>query len=89
MREQPPYLHIVDVLRQRIADQEWAPGDRLPSRAQLAQECKVGEAVIRRAQETLIAQGVWPENHRKCGRADACCVLRVLVADLATGVRSG
>lgn len=58
MREQPPYLHIADVLRQRIADQEWTPGDRLPSRAQLAQECGVGEAVIRRAQETLIAQGV-------------------------------
>jgi GntR family transcriptional regulator len=58
MREQPPYLHIADVLRQRIADQEWTPGDRLPSRAQLAQECGVGEAVIRRAQETLISQGV-------------------------------
>ncbi|MFH8837325.1 GntR family transcriptional regulator, partial [Streptomyces sp. NPDC017868] len=58
MREQPPYLHIADVLRQRIADQEWTPGDRLPSRAQSAQECGVGEAVIRRAQETLIAQGV-------------------------------
>ena len=58
MREQPPYLHIADLLRQRIADQEWTPGDRLPSRAQLAQECGVGEAVIRRAQETLISQGV-------------------------------
>ncbi|MFC1226847.1 GntR family transcriptional regulator [Streptomyces sp. Sce081] len=58
MSEQPPYLHIVDVLRQRITDQEWVPGDRLPSRAQLAQECGVGEAVVRRAQELLISQGV-------------------------------
>jgi GntR family transcriptional regulator len=58
MREQPPYLHIADVLRQRIADHEWTPGDRLPSRAQLAQECGVGENVIRRAQELLISQGV-------------------------------
>jgi GntR family transcriptional regulator len=58
MPEQPPYLHIADLLRQRIADQEWTPGDRLPSRAQLAQECGVGEAVIRRAQELLISQGV-------------------------------
>lgn len=58
MREQPPYLHIADLLRQRIADQEWTPGDRLPSRAQLAHECGVGEAVIRRAQELLISQGV-------------------------------
>ncbi|MGK5547046.1 GntR family transcriptional regulator [Streptomyces sp. URMC 127] len=59
MREQPPYLRVADLLRQRIADQEWAPGDRLPSRAQLAQECGgVGENVIRRAQELLISQGV-------------------------------
>ncbi|MFK0118742.1 GntR family transcriptional regulator [Streptomyces sp. NPDC090994] len=58
MREQPPYLHIADLLRERIADQEWTPGDRLPSRAQLAQEYGVGDAVIRRAQEMLIAEGV-------------------------------
>lgn len=58
MREQPPYLRIADVLRQHIADQEWTPGDRLPSRAQLAQECGVGENVIRRAQELLISLGV-------------------------------
>ncbi|MEU5418755.1 GntR family transcriptional regulator [Streptomyces sp. NPDC020799] len=59
MREQPPYLRVADLLRQRIANQEWTPGDRLPSRAQLAQECGgVGENVIRRAQELLISQGV-------------------------------
>ncbi|MCD9144338.1 GntR family transcriptional regulator [Streptomyces albireticuli] len=59
MREQPPYLRVADLLRQRIADQEWAPGDRLPSRAQLAEDCGgVGENVIRRAQELLISQGV-------------------------------
>ncbi|MFF0745168.1 GntR family transcriptional regulator [Streptomyces sp. NPDC004111] len=57
MPEQPPYLRIADVLRQRIADHEWAPGDRLPSRAQIAQECGVGENVVRRAQELLISQG--------------------------------
>ncbi|MGP8300189.1 GntR family transcriptional regulator [Streptomyces inhibens] len=58
MSEQPPYLRIADELRRRIANQEWAPGDRLPSRAVLAHQCRVGEAVIRRAQETLIAQGI-------------------------------
>ncbi|MEV5613580.1 GntR family transcriptional regulator [Streptomyces sp. NPDC052225] len=58
MPEQPPYLRIADVLRRRIADEEWAPGDRLPSRAQIAEECGVGENVIRRAQELLISQGV-------------------------------
>lgn len=33
-------------------------GDRLPSRAQIGQECGVGENVVRRAQELLISQGV-------------------------------
>ncbi|MFI1156181.1 GntR family transcriptional regulator [Streptomyces sioyaensis] len=58
MSEQPPYLRIADELRRRIAEHEWTPGDRLPSRAQIAQECGVGENVIRRAQELLISQGV-------------------------------
>ncbi|MFH8715072.1 GntR family transcriptional regulator [Streptomyces zaomyceticus] len=58
MPEQPPYLRIADELRQRIAEHEWTPGDRLPSRAQIGQECGVGENVVRRAQELLISQGV-------------------------------
>lgn len=58
MREQPPYLRIADTLQQRIATQEWTPGDRLPSRAQLAQELGVGDNVVRRAQELLISRGV-------------------------------
>ncbi|MFI1499807.1 GntR family transcriptional regulator [Streptomyces platensis] len=57
MPEQPPYLRIADELRRRIAEHEWTPGDRLPSRAQIAQECGVGENVVRRAQELLISQG--------------------------------
>ncbi|MFD8821148.1 GntR family transcriptional regulator [Streptomyces sp. NPDC059605] len=58
MPEQPPYLRIADELRRRIAEHEWTPGDRLPSRAQIGQECGVGENVVRRAQELLISQGV-------------------------------
>ncbi|WP_328732196.1 GntR family transcriptional regulator [Streptomyces caniferus] len=66
MPEQPPYLRIADELRRRIAEQEWTPGDRLPSRTQLAQESGVGENVIRRAQELLISQGVL-EGHAGSG----------------------
>ncbi|WP_328298639.1 GntR family transcriptional regulator [Streptomyces sp. NBC_00435] len=58
MPEQPPYLRIADVLRQRIAEHDWTVGDRLPSRTQIAEECGVGENVVRRAQELLISQGV-------------------------------
>lgn len=58
MPEQPPYLHIADLLRRRISDGEWSPGERLPSRARLAAEYGVGDAVVRRAQELLISQGL-------------------------------
>ncbi|CAM5444201.1 hypothetical protein SVIOM342S_08920 [Streptomyces violaceorubidus] len=58
MPEQPPYLRIADELRQRIAEHVWEPGYWLPSRAQIGQECGVGENVVRRAQELLISQGV-------------------------------
>ncbi|WP_328944869.1 GntR family transcriptional regulator [Streptomyces sp. NBC_00250] len=58
LEQQPPYLRIADELRRRIAEHEWEPGDRLPSRAQIGQECGVGENVVRRAQELLISQGV-------------------------------
>ncbi|MCP9207114.1 GntR family transcriptional regulator [Streptomyces sp. NEAU-Y11] len=58
MPEQPPYLVVAERFRQRIADGEWSPGDRLPSRARLAEEYDVGDNVVRRAQELLIAQGL-------------------------------
>ena len=58
MPEQPPYLRIADLFRQRIADGDWTPGNRLPSRAALSAEYGVGDNVIRRAQELLISQGL-------------------------------
>jgi DNA-binding transcriptional regulator YhcF (GntR family) len=36
MPEQPPYLRIADLLRQRIVSGEWAVGGKLPSRARYA-----------------------------------------------------
>lgn len=57
MPDQPPYLRIADVLRERITSGEWAPGERLPSRAELGQQYGVGDNVIRRAQELLISLG--------------------------------
>ncbi|MBH1935324.1 GntR family transcriptional regulator [Streptomyces sp. AV19] len=58
MREQPPYRRFAEVLRNRIESEEWKPGERLPSRAQLADEGGVTTDVVRRAQEWLITQGV-------------------------------
>jgi GntR family transcriptional regulator len=58
MSEPPPYLVIAARLRKRIAEGEWAPGQRLPSRARFAEEYDVGDNVVRRAQELLIAEGL-------------------------------
>lgn len=58
MPDQPPYLRIADVLRERIESQEWTPGDRLPSRGELSAQYGVGDNVIRRAQELLISRGI-------------------------------
>ncbi|MDO0912848.1 GntR family transcriptional regulator [Streptomyces sp. DT2A-34] len=52
-----PYLRVAAMMRARIADGTWAPGDRMPSRTDLGREFGVGENVIRRAQELLISQG--------------------------------
>jgi GntR family transcriptional regulator len=56
--EQPPYLRIADLLRQRVVDGHWTAGDRLPSRAHLAKEYGVGDNVVRRAQQLLVSQGM-------------------------------
>ncbi|MFJ3646247.1 GntR family transcriptional regulator [Streptomyces murinus] len=53
-----PYLRVAEGLRSRIANSCWDPGDRLPSRGKLGAEFGVGENVIRRAQELLIAEGL-------------------------------
>jgi GntR family transcriptional regulator len=58
MPEQPPYLRIAELLRQRIASGEWAVGEKLPSRARLGEEYGVGHNVVRRANDLLITQGI-------------------------------
>ncbi|MCT9093499.1 GntR family transcriptional regulator [Streptomyces sp. ASQP_92] len=56
--EPPPYLKVADDLRRRLAAGEWAVGDKLPSRAQLAAYYKVGPNVLQKAQERLIVEGL-------------------------------
>ncbi|MFI9722467.1 GntR family transcriptional regulator [Streptomyces sp. NPDC052396] len=55
---QPPYMRVADDLRRRIAAGEWAVGERLPSRAQLALDYGVGPNVLQKAQERLIVEGL-------------------------------
>jgi GntR family transcriptional regulator len=53
-----PYLAVAEALRARILAGEWAIGERLPSRARLAEEYGVGRNVLQRATDRLIIDGL-------------------------------
>lgn len=56
--EEPPQHEVVaNDLRRRLDNSEWSVGDKLPSRAQLAEEYGVGANVMQKAQERLIHEG--------------------------------
>ncbi|NEC24594.1 GntR family transcriptional regulator [Streptomyces parvus] len=52
-----PYQRVAAALRDRIDRGLWPTGHRLPSRSALALEFAVGENVVRRALELLVAEG--------------------------------
>lgn len=54
----PPYLRIVAAIRQRIADGELAPGDRVPSTRQIAAHWGVALATATKALTTLRLEGL-------------------------------
>ncbi|WP_037671896.1 GntR family transcriptional regulator [Streptomyces griseus] len=58
MPREAPYLAVAEALHVRIRAGEWAVGERLPSRARLAEEYGVGRNVTQRAVDRLIAQGL-------------------------------
>ena len=58
MPREAPYLAVADALRARILAGEWQTGERLPSRARLAQEYGVGRNVTQRAMDHLIVKGL-------------------------------
>ncbi|MFF2960261.1 GntR family transcriptional regulator [Streptomyces sp. NPDC057963] len=58
MPREAPYLAVADALCARILAGEWEIGERLPSRAQLAEEYGVGRNVMQRAVDGLIVKGL-------------------------------
>ncbi|WP_445269783.1 TetR/AcrR family transcriptional regulator C-terminal domain-containing protein [Streptomyces sp. DSM 41634] len=54
----PPYLRIVAAIRQRIANGELAPGERVPSTRQLAAQWGVALATATKALTTLRLEGL-------------------------------
>lgn len=58
MPREAPYRAVAEALRARILAGEWRIGERLPSRARLAEEYGVGRNVTQRAVDCLIAGGL-------------------------------
>lgn len=54
---QPAYLRIADHLRQQIVDGRLGPGDRVPSRHQLARDHGVSDRVAVEAVRLLVSEG--------------------------------
>lgn len=49
---------LADSIRRRIQNGEWAPGERLPSTAQLAEEYGVGQSTVFNAMSLLKHEGI-------------------------------
>jgi DNA-binding GntR family transcriptional regulator len=55
---EPPYAQLARLLRERIADGEYRPGDRLPSEAELCEAYGVSPMTVRRAVTRLVREEV-------------------------------
>ncbi|MFI7645619.1 GntR family transcriptional regulator [Micromonospora sp. NPDC049460] len=58
MPAKPKWAQLADHIRARIESGEWAPGDKLPSTAQLKEEHGVSQTVVRQAILVLQMQGL-------------------------------
>ncbi|GAA4567570.1 hypothetical protein GCM10023176_20070 [Micromonospora coerulea] len=58
MPAKPKWAQLADHIRSRIESGEWAPGDKLPSTAELKQEHGVSQTVVRQAILVLQMQGL-------------------------------
>nr|WP_302665140.1 GntR family transcriptional regulator [uncultured Agathobaculum sp.] len=57
-RQLPRYQHVYDIIRNRIEQNEYAPGSRLPSENGFAQEFNVSLITVKRALELLSSDGL-------------------------------
>lgn len=58
-------MQLADSLRDRLRQGEWAPGDRLPTEAQLTAEYGVSRSTVRAALQLLETQGHTKTRHGK------------------------
>ena len=54
----PLYQQVDNIIRQRLIDNVWVPGDVLPSEMQLAADLKVSQGTVRKALNDLVAENL-------------------------------
>jgi DNA-binding GntR family transcriptional regulator len=54
----PPYRAVAAALRERVVNQEWIPGEQLPTVRELAAEYKVSISTVQKALRLLIDEGL-------------------------------
>ena len=61
----PRYQRLADTLRQKVVEQRWRPGDRLPSENAIAEEFGVAPGTARQALALLVDEGLLERHHGK------------------------
>lgn len=61
----PRYLKVRDFVAQAITQGEWSVGDAIPTEAQLAKMHDVSVGTVRKAMDTLVAEGLVDRMHGK------------------------
>ena len=54
----PPYLQLMEILREQIQKGQYLPGDRLPSETKLCEQYNVSPMTVRRAIQALLDQSI-------------------------------
>jgi GntR family transcriptional regulator len=62
---QPTYLRILQILRTRLANDDWRIGDQLPTDEELVHEFGVSRFTVRAALDMLVADGVIKRYRRR------------------------
>ncbi len=54
----PYYLQLIDILKEKVQQAEWAPGDQIPGEQDLCEHYQVSRTVVRQALRELEYEGV-------------------------------
>lgn len=54
----PYYIQLMDILKDRVQQKEWLPGDQIPSEKYLCEQYQVSRTVVRQALRELEHEGV-------------------------------